>query len=118
MDQQWFEMLEHRRRKFSAQPWIPLRSFVGEREDDSGHLGYREDFLGVVSVAVPLENRHSIEDIAWGGATLSNNHGSYALRDGRYKTADAFQLEDGVDSGVHLVLEQRNPGGHNVWHLN
>jgi hypothetical protein len=118
MEQQWFEMLEQRRRRFSVQTWIPLRSFMRKSEGKYGYLGHTEDFLGAVSVAVPLENRSSIEPISWGDGRLTNNHGSYAFSDGRYATADSFQIEDGVNSGVHLVLEQRNPLGERIWHLN
>jgi hypothetical protein len=118
MDQKWFEMLEHRRRKFSGQTWIPLRSFTTQREGSHGHLGFKDEFLGVVSVAVPLGNRNSIEEITWGNGGLSGGHGPYAFSDGRYKTAESFQMEEGVDCGVHLVLEQSNPGGLPIWYLN
>jgi hypothetical protein len=119
MEQAWFEMLEHRRRKVAAQTWIPLRAFIGQTEGMNGYLGYKEDFLGVVSVAVPTRARDEINELTWGGGALSSDHGSYAFRDGRYKTAESFQIDEGVDVGIHLVLEQRNPGGGpRIWHLN
>lgn len=117
MQQAWFEMHAERRRPFAAQTWIPLLAFLGTKQGEYGHLGFQEDFVGAVSVAVPPEFRDAAKRMRWGEAGLSGPHGAYVFSDGRYKTADAYQFEEGEDAGVHLVLAQRNPIGHQVWHL-
>lgn len=91
---------------------------MSERQGENGHLGYVENFRGAVSVAIPLGLREVIADVRWGSAGLESCHGSYAYEDGTYKAAETFQIEDGVDTGTHLVLEQRNPTGDRIWHLN
>jgi hypothetical protein len=118
MRQEWFEMQAERRRPYAMQTWIPLRAFEGTREGDIAQLGYHEDVSCAVSVAVPAAHRTAVEDVEWGDSGLSNTQGAYAFEDGRYKTAEAFEIEDGVDVGIHLVLAQYNPIGGQVWHLN
>lgn len=117
MQQAWFEMHAERRRPFAAQTWIPLLAFVGTTQGEHGQLAFQEDFVGAVSVAVVPAFREAAERMSWGETGLSGPHGAYALDDGRYKTADAYQFEEGEDAGVHLVLAQRNPIGDQVWHL-
>lgn len=117
MRQEWFEMLIERRRAHADQTWIPLRAFLGESQGQIGHLGFQEDSSCAVSVAVPPAFRTAAEELEWGDPGLSHTHGASAFGDGRYKTADAFQFDDGEDAGVNLVLAQRNPIGDQVWHL-
>ena len=118
MRQEWFEMQAERRRPHAEQTWIPLRAFEGDRQGEIAQLGYQEDVACAVSVAVPVAQRAAVERVEWGDAGLSSPQGVYAFEDGRYKTAEAFQIQDGVDVGIHLVLSQYNPAGDQVWHLN
>lgn len=58
MDKTWFEMKEIRKRRMSNAVWLPLR--VSDRmthEGTYGYVGYKEEFLGVGSVAFPMEYR-------------------------------------------------------------
>lgn len=117
MLQTWFEMHAERGRSFAAQSWIPLLSFLGRRQGEFGQLGYQEDSLCSVSVAVRPAFREAAERLRWGETGLVGPHGAYAFDDGRYKTADAYQFEEGEDAGIVLVLAQRNPIGNQIWHL-
>ncbi|XET17847.1 hypothetical protein ACCP84_10520 [Xanthomonas axonopodis pv. ricini] len=117
MRQEWFEMQAERRRVYADQTWIPLRAFLGQSQGEIGHLGFQDDITCAVSVAVPPAFRAAAEELEWANSGLTHTHGAYAFDDGRYKTADAFQFDDGVDAGVNLVLVQRNPVGDQVWHL-
>ncbi len=54
MDQKWFEMQEVRRRFFDKAVWIPLRAAHKiESIGEYGHLGYKEEFFGAGSLAIP-----------------------------------------------------------------
>lgn len=54
MPQVWFEMAEIHRRKFAAAAWMPLRTVQPICEEGTrGHLGFKEEFFGNVSLAVP-----------------------------------------------------------------
>lgn len=117
MEQQWFEMQAERRRPHSEQTWIPLRSFLGTEQGEQGQLGFLEDVSCATSVAVSPAFRAAAEALRWGEAGLSNTQGVYVFGNGRYKTADAFQIDEGDDAGFHLVLAQSNLVGDQIWHL-
>ena len=93
-------MADLRRRRFENSVWIPLRA--AQRKD----LGDRsEEFLGVGSVAFPPGSRAEAEELGWSHIGLSHSARPYAFQDGKYKTVDTFQWNDGVDLGVELVFE-------------
>lgn len=55
MNQEWFEMKGVRKRYFDKAVWIPLRSVNKiESKGKYGYLGYKEEFFGAGSLAVPL----------------------------------------------------------------
>lgn len=116
MEQAWFEMQEIRRRKLATVVWIPLRCINQVIETGQiGHLGYKSEFYGVGSIAIPLAQKAAAEKLDWMDIGISHNH-SGAVQDGKYIPADF--LEDGGVSGVHLVLDQRgNKLDPSVWHL-
>jgi len=67
VDQNWFEMPEVRRRKLANAVWIPLRAIHRIEEiGNHGHAGYRSEFFGVGTLAVPTEKR-----VYWFSVTLS-----------------------------------------------
>ena len=71
MDQEWFEMADIRRRKLNSAVWIPLRaSQTLEAAGKRGHLGYREEFFGLGSIAVPLEKRARAKTLDWSDVGL------------------------------------------------
>ena len=62
VEQTWFEMAGVRRRRLSDAVWVPLRSaeWIGET-GCSGYEGYRVEFFGLGSIAVPLARRADAE---------------------------------------------------------
>lgn len=55
MPQVWFEMPDIKRRYFDRAVWVPLKeSRVLMREGEAGYLGYKEEYFGAGSIAVPL----------------------------------------------------------------
>lgn len=118
MDQTWFEMLEERRRKLANAVWIPLRSIhrIGE-VGLQGHVGYKTEFYGVGSLAVPISHRHEAEKLGWHDVGIRHNHTGYFEKDD-YFPADIYQDHWGKWSGLYLVLDQHtNSAESNVWHL-
>ena len=118
MDQGWFEMKDIRRRNLAAAAWIPLRAaHAFERVGQFGLGGFREDWLGAGSLAVPAENRSAALTLSWDAIGIGHNHAG-CVGNGRYVPADVYEDFDGRFTGVHLVLEQS--GGvaeRSEWHL-
>lgn len=116
MEQTWFEMPEIRRRRLATAVWIPLRCAhkIGE-VGQIGHLGYRTEFYGVGTLAVPLAQKAAAEKLEWMDVGISHAHAG-AIDNGRYVPADVF--EDRDVTGIHLALEQRGTSlDPRVWHL-
>jgi len=120
VDQAWFEMLAIRRRRLANAVWIPLR--VAEWVEQAGQLGcegYRKEFFGLGSLAVPLGKRSEAERLGWSEIGLAHTQGVYASKD-IYIPADVYQYDEGDDLGIELVMGQSFDGGAapQVWHLN
>lgn len=118
MDQEWFEMKNFRRRNLAAKSWIPLRAARAvERVGQFGFVGFREDWLGAGSLAVPAENRSDALTLSWNTIGIGHNHAG-CVDKGRYVPADVYEDFDGRFTGVHLVLDQ-NTGAEKrpEWHL-
>lgn len=119
-NQQWFEMPELRKKRFSNSVWIPLRqSETIINEGDYFKLGFKEEVLCVGSVAIPLAHKELADKLGWSDIGLAHDPKPYAFKDGRYKPCDIYQYSDGEDFGVELVLVQRVNSNHqNLWHIN
>lgn len=118
MEQAWFEMRDVRRRKLSTAVWIPLRaSHKIERGGKWGFTGFKEDFYGVGTLAVPIEAKTAAEELGWSEIGLSHEH-SGGMEKGEYVPCDIYQNYRGDFTGIHLVLDQ--PGTSldpREWHL-
>jgi hypothetical protein len=119
MDQTWFEMTAHRRRSLRNSVWIPLRSSEYlTREGERGFAGYKTEFFGAGSLAVPINDRDRATKLGWGDIGIAHDQTSYAWEAG-YKPADVYQEADGVDLGIELVLVQSINAAHaREWNLN
>lgn len=71
MNQTWFEMQDLRRRRLNNSVWIPLKAneYVIQ-EGKFGYLGYVEEFYGVGSLAVSLDDRPQATNLDWSSAGL------------------------------------------------
>lgn len=118
MDQNWFEMPEVRRRKLAHAVWIPLRAAHQIEEIGSyGHVGYKSEFYGVGTLAVPTENKLEAEKLGWMDVGISHQHSGY-FEECKYIAADVYQDYRSEFSGLHLVLVQRgNSAENSEWHL-
>jgi len=118
MNQEWFEMLDLRKRFYDKAVWIPLRAVntvlsIGKY----GYLGHKEEFFGAGTLAVPLNKKADAEKLGWEDVGIIHDHCSY-VDEGIYHQADLYEDYEGKFTGIHLLLAQRgNSAEHSVWHL-
>lgn len=105
MDPVWFEMTDIRRRKLNTAVWIPLRAAQKESTGEFGTLGYREEYFGAVSIAVPLDKKAKAESLGWGDLGMIYAHRG-SVEGGRYIPADVFDGYGLNLNAVALVLVQ------------
>lgn len=106
MNQEWFEMRDIRRRNFGKAVWIPLRAVVcHERTGKFGFEGYKEDFFGTGTIAVPTHQQEAVKKLGWTEIGIGHDHSGW-VEDGTYTSADSYKDYDGEIEGIHLVLNQ------------
>jgi hypothetical protein len=118
INQNWFEMLDVRRRTFAEAVWIPLRaSNLIKEESKYGYLGYTSEFFGAGSMIVPINHKMDAEKLGWNDVGILHSHSGY-VQDGEYVPAHLYKDFHEKFTGEHLVLEQRgNSKDHSEWHL-
>ena len=118
MDGEWFEMKSLRRRSLAAKTWISLwAAHTVDRVGRPGHLGFREEWFGAWSLAVPTERRaDAMRLVTWTSSSRLQPRAGY-VADGRYVTGDT--CEDGQEFlGVYCVLDHDVGCGElPEWHL-
>lgn len=119
MNQDWFEMQDIRRRNFSKSVWIPLRAvLIKERAGRYGYIGYKEDFFGSGSIAVPIIHLDAAKKLGWMDIGIGHQHSGH-VEDDVYIPADIYKDYRGEFNSVHLVLEQMSHDDDpHIWHLN
>lgn len=118
MNQEWFKMQDIRRKKFSKSVWIPLRAIYEiNRQGNYGYQGYKEEFFGCGTIAVPTKEIASVKKLEWSDIGI-NDHSSY-FEDGEYISADIHKIYGEDFIGVRLVIDQRiSDDEPSPWHLN
>lgn len=118
MDQAWFEMIPERRRNLNSAVWIPLRAdHTIDTTGRAGFLGFREDYLGVRTLAVPLHSREAAQKLGWQQTAHSRDHRP-SIDDGVYRSSDVCTLDENDGVGIHLVLYQHlNRLESDEWYL-
>ena len=119
MNKEWFEMDDVRKRNYSKSVWIPLRAvFHYEHQGECGYEGYKDDFFGTGSIAVPTKQLDAVKKLGWMDIGISHQQAGY-VEDGVYTPADTYRDYRGEIEGIHLVLDQMSfEGGPSIWHLN
>jgi hypothetical protein len=119
MKADWFEMKEIRKRRLADAVWIPLR--VEEpliAEGKYGYPGYRYEFFGLGSLAVPVAKREAARKLGWNEIGISQDHGVWVTKE-LYKPADVFRYDEHEDLGIELAMIQGFNGiERRRWHLN
>ncbi len=117
MEQKWFEMAEIRRRRFDSAVWIPLRASENVEAGKRGYLGFKSEFFGAGSFAIPLRRRDEAAKLGWMDIGLIQDHSGFADHHGHYVAAD--ECDDKQLRGAFpLVMSQ---GGNSAepptWHV-
>lgn len=118
MKQEWFDMNDIRRKNFTRSVWIPLRAINNiESEGKYGYLGYKEEFFGCGTIAVPSSKIELAKNLDWSDIGI-NEHSSY-VEDGEYISADTHKIYGEDYIGLRLVIDQRSLDDKPpTWHLN
>lgn len=117
--QEWFEMADLRRRRFSNAVWIPLRANETIKTEIDASVGSEcEEIFAAASVAFPPSKNSEAERLGWSDIGLMHAGGPYAFKNKPYKPAEVYQYNDGEDLGVDLVFEQYVVGERPIWHIN
>lgn len=117
--QTWFEMPEIRKRFFNRNVWIPLKETrVLSKEGEIGYVGFKEEYFGVGSIAVPVSQRSEAEKLGWDEIGIREPSTGY-LEEGEYIPANVYKNYEGTFTGERLVLARR---GNSIecpeWSLN
>ncbi len=107
-----------RRRRFSERVWIPLRSIHEiERDGEYGYIGFRKEFFGVGSVALPKDKKEISVKLGWDNLGIRYYHVP-SFRSGIYVPCDIFEDPSLELRGISLVLDQRTSVEEiPEWHL-
>ncbi len=118
MPQKWFEMPKVKKRFFDRKIWIPLKETkVLLREGKIGMLGYKQEYFGVGSIAVPISQKSETEKLGWSDIGIGRSSMGYVI-DGEYVPSNIFKNSQTL-TAEQLVLERRgNSIEHPEWHLN
>lgn len=114
----WFEMKEVRRRHLADAVWIPLHvAEMIQKKGNYGYTGYREEYFGVDSIAIPTSRREDAKSLDW-SSLGGHSQRSWATKD-YYKPVDVYQYHDMDDLGIELVIQQNFDADEPfLWHLN
>ena len=116
-EQAWFELSQFRKRVMDSQAWIPLHAVESAEESGQyGHVGYRKDFFGCGTVALPVEHREAMHKVGWSDLGIGRTYRGYS-EDGIYVPADEFRpwnLE-GVIGHFFVMLQNRSDQNDRDW---
>jgi hypothetical protein len=101
----WIEARDLRKRHLNDGVWIPLRSQETLLcEGDHGNPGFRDEYLGAVSMAVPFAQRAAAFGLRWTDFGLRGDHAPCVEDDGEYNACDV-ERHEGIE-GFRIVIEQ------------
>lgn len=116
VEKSWFDLADVRKRFLAKAVWVPLHASEQISEGEYGYVGWKDEFFGLSSVAVPLSKQ--AESLKLGWSELNSFQGIWATKK-LYKPAEIFQHHEGDDLGVSLVMAQNfETGDIPEWHLN
>jgi hypothetical protein len=111
-------MEDIRHRKLKSWVWLPLRAVQElQKNGHYGYLGYKKEFFGTGTVAVPVDQKDAVLKLDWMDIGISHNHSGF-YDNGKFIPADVYEDYDGKFLGAHLVLDQHlNSAEPAEWHL-
>jgi len=112
-------MKQIRKRRIADAVWIPLHAIETIIEEGKyGYPGYRRDFFGSGSLAVPLTKRDEVKHLGWNDIGIDRQQGVWATKE-FYKPAEMYQPNENMELGVELAMIQYFDGAEpSQWNLN
>lgn len=108
MQKDWFEMNDIKRKSFNNAVWIPL--YVCEKLEHSGQIGYsgyKSEFFGCGTLAVPLAKRDRANDMGWDSIGIAYDSEPWIdERNGKYFSSDICTDRENQYLGIRLALIQ------------
>lgn len=109
-------MRQIRKRRIEAAVWIPLRANQTQKEGEFGYEGYKEDYFGVGTLAVPIDAHDLAEELDWNDIGIGRSHRP-TVQKGAYFSSDLDPLSED-HTGVRLIIEQHLNSAEEIeWHL-
>lgn len=119
MFQSWFEMEDIKNRRFNNAVWIPLYAQQIEQSGKYGYDGYKDEFFGCGTLAVPAEKRIIANKLGWNEIGIIHDHSPWINQEEIYIPTGVYQDPANDFEGVHLVIKQdMEQPDTSEWHLN
>ena len=105
MDVKWFEMQEIIKRDFNKNVWTTLYSIQKNFEGDYSHDGYYEEYIGVVSVLYPEQDKNTVLKFNWSDISSISENKPINIDD-VYFESDIYDNYSSKIKGKFLVMRQ------------
>jgi hypothetical protein len=102
-----FEMDDLKLRRFNSAAWIPLYTCQQiEETGEYGYDGYKAEFFGCGTLAVPNVNRAIANKLGWMEIGIRHDYTPWINDEGVYIPSDMYIDSDNDFEGVYLVLRE------------
>jgi hypothetical protein len=103
----WLEMNDLKKRQFNSAVWVPLYACQElERSGKIGHIGYKSEFFGCGTLAIPIVQRAKSDKLGWNEVGISYDSSPWINDEGIYIPTDLYKDSQDNLEGIHLVLTQ------------
>lgn len=107
MEKSWFEMNEFKRRQFKNAVWIPLYACQEmEYHGQIGYVGYKSEFCGCGSLAIPIEKKEQAAEMGWESIGIGYDSTPWIDDKGKYIASDIYTDFENTILGLRLALRQ------------
>lgn len=112
---EWLEMRDLETLKVEGATWLPLYAAdVLMKVGESGHVGFREEYVAIESLIVPMTRRQELNNLNWQSISRNGSDTGWADEDGLTKPG----LHDADRELQYPVLVQtHDTGEESEWHL-
>lgn len=107
MEKNWFEMNILRRNRLNNAVWIPLYACQElERRGQIGYDGYKAEFFGCGTLAVPIDEKKKAAKMGWDSVGIGYDSKPWINEEGKYLSSDVCTDLNGNFIGLRLALVQ------------
>ena len=106
-----------KKRRFNNAVWIPLYACQElEKSGRVGYSGYKSDFFGCGTLAIPIAERDKANKLGWDNVGIGYMSDPYIDDEGMYVPSDIYNDYENNFIGLRLVLSQstEDPNGSDL----